>query len=160
MAYAALPDVQARIPTQICTLTDGPPASQPSATQVTAWIQEISDWIDTTLTWRYLTPVTDAFDLILVKQACAALVASRVWSMLGGFQPGVPNGGSGGDLRREAHQLLAYSAVTGRSMIALLNTGYAEARESVLSEAETTFTDPTDTSGSNVPRAFSMSMEW
>lgn len=121
MAYATIADVQARIP--VARLTLGP-ASEPSAGTVESWLDAQSDWIDASLSARYAVPVTAPMDCALVREACAGLVAARVWTLLDGSGTGLGTG-MAAELRREALQLLGYSERTGRSELTLCNTAAA-----------------------------------
>lgn len=153
MPYAELDDVKPLIPAQVWSPSG---TSQPTAGQAELWLDDLSKWIDTTLTWRYVVPVTNDADLELLRPICASLAAAKVLSAKSGFRPdGTP---AGAELRREALAMLAYDARTGRSQIALSTALYATEREAALSSPVGTFTDPANDLSS--PPPFSMGMEF
>jgi phage gp36-like protein len=154
MAYATPADVQARVPTQLLTLGAG---SQPSAAQVTAWLAAASAWIDATLAWKYLAPVTAAPDAALLAPVCAALVAAQVWTVISGHDAKLA--ANAGELRREALQLLAYDARTGQSRLVLSQTALADSGEAAVNQPEGTFTDPDQSDGATHARLFWIGME-
>ncbi|HEY3283072.1 MAG TPA: phage protein Gp36 family protein [Armatimonadota bacterium] len=151
MAYCDLVHVQARVPTQTLTIAEG---SQPSSGQVMEWVNSDSAWIDATLLWRYQMPAAAA-DAGLLKPICAALVASRVYQVQAGADADYREVAEG--LRKEALQLLAYDAKTGRSNLVLANTPAATTGEAQTGTPVSTFTDP-DVFPSN-PRMFSIGKE-
>lgn len=144
--YADVADVQARIPEQMLTI-DGD--SQPTESRVGDMLDAASAWIDSTLRWRYATPVTHPDDLMLLRPACDALVASQCWHVIGAASPDFASHGK--DLRKEAHSTLAFDERTGRSFITLPNTSLSDTGEAAIGQPESTFTDP-DSGGE--PRAF------
>jgi len=149
--YAEVADVQARIPAQMCTLgTD----SQPPQSEVEVWLDATSAWLDASLRWKYMVPVTDPTDRNTLRMLCSMLVASQVWSVIGGHTAQVP--GNGPLLRKDALLLLAYDERSGRSNLVLPNTPLAETGEATVADPEGSFTDP-DTDG--VPRFFELGRE-
>ena len=87
---------------------------------------------------------------------CAALVAARVWSVLGGHGGEPPANAT--ELRREAYSLLAYDARTGRAGLVLPNTALVDSGEAGLAQPEGTFTDPDAEDG--IPRLFGIGREF
>jgi hypothetical protein len=151
--YATVEQVQARVPTQLCQISA---ESQPSVAVVTEWLDAASLWLDSALRWRYGVPVTDAGDRALLAPICAAVVAARVWSVLGGHGGETPVNAT--ELRREAFGLLAYDARTGRASLVLPNTALIDSGEAGLAQPEGTFTDP-DMEGGHA-RLFSLGREF
>lgn len=137
MAYATVAEVQARIPTQLLEIGT---ASQPTTAQVTAWLTAESLWIDAALRWRYSVPVTDADDLLRLATICAALVASRCWTVLGGHSAEVVANAE--QLRNEALSMLAYDRRTGRALLVLPGTSLSGSGEAAVMLPESSFTDP------------------
>ena len=164
MAYATVADVQGNIPAQMCTISDGFPPSQPSATLVTQWLESASAFIDGSLRWKYIVPITDATDILVLREACALLAAARVWDVLGGHSAQEPAGGAA--LRTNAYDLLVYdrkgnanaAIPPGRSYVELPNTTLATTGEAALGEPMSTFTDPADPM--NEQRMFSIGMQF
>jgi hypothetical protein len=142
MAYATVGDVQARIPTQLWSAGFD---SQPTQDQVCAWLQETSDWVDRTLAWKYTIPITDPTDLATLQPIITNLVAAQVWDVLAGTAPQYAE--TGARLERRGKQALAYNASTGRSMIAMNNTGFSDTGEAVTDFPDSSFTDPSEVGG-------------
>src|SRR4051812_34390111 len=109
MPYATSSAVQDRIPLQ---LWEAAPDSQPGLSVVEEWLAADTRFVEAALRWKYLVPVTDAEDLALLAPIVAALTAARVWTVVAA-QGGQPTP-AGDGMRREALQMLAYSASTGR----------------------------------------------
>lgn len=155
MAYAAVSDVQARIATQVLTIGA---SSQPTTTQVSAWLDQQSAWIDNTLRWRYSVPITDADDLSMLKPIAATLVASMCWQVLGSHGGELPSPAT--ELRKEALQMLAYDVRSGRAMLVLPNSAVSDSGEAGLAAPEGSFTDPDDEDETTNPRMFEIGMDW
>lgn len=137
--YAEVPDVQARLPEQMLFI-DGD--SQPSESRVGDMLEAASGWIDSTLRWRYTVPITHVDDLMLLRQACAALVAAQCWQVISASSPDFA--AIGKDLRKEAMVMLAYDERTGRSALTLPNSTLSETGEASIGQPDSTFTDPDD----------------
>lgn len=155
MAYAVVADVQARVATQLVTISA---TSQPSTTQVTEWLAQQSAWIDATLRWRYSVPITDATDVDMLQPICAALVAAMVYQVVGSHSAeGLE---IAKQLRRDALEMLGYAARTGdgRSAITLPNSALSSSGEAAVGQPVSSFTDP-DVSD-NTPRFFEIDTEW
>lgn len=155
-AYAVGGDVQAHIPTQAWELGVD---SQPTTAQVLTWLEQTSRWVDGTLGWKYVVPVTDAEDVALLREIVAQLVAARVWRVLKGHD------GEGSttskELRAEALASLSYIAQgtqAGRSFLVLSNTDLADSGEGARGQAVGSFTDPDD--DESVDRFFKIDMSW
>lgn len=155
MPYAALDDVKARIPSQIWS---GGPTAQPSEVAVSAWLTATSDWVDSSLRWKYAVPVTDATDLLILQQVVALLAAAQVWDVKASFNPQTGGTISGAGLRKNAYELLAYDAKSGRSNLVLPNTPESDSGEAAGGLADSSFTDP-DACGSE-PRYFRIGMDF
>jgi hypothetical protein len=153
VAYAAIADVQARVPTQVCQMGE---TSQPSADVVEGWLDATSAWVDASLRWKYLVPVTDAADRGTLKQVVAQLVAAQVWDVIGGHGGDQPAGGA--SLRRAAFQMLAYNEREGRSYLLLPGTTLADTGEAEVEQPVGSFSDPDDGAGSS--RLFSIGMNF
>lgn len=153
--YAAVSDVQALFPTQILTI--GATSAVTSVT-VSAWLQDASNWIDATLRWRYMTPITDANDIAILGPICAMLVAARVWNVLSGYSKDVP--GNGAAFRAAALADLAYDPKSGRSNLALPSMLLAGDETVEIAIPSTSFTDPSQTSNPDiVQRLFTMAQD-
>lgn len=154
--YASLADVRSRVPAQLWTPS---PRSHPTDEMVLGWLDAASAWIDTTLRWKYVVPVTEAADLALLRPICARLVAAQVWEVIGGHGQDQPS--SANMLRKEARILLAYDPgsgmrpSSGQANIVLPNTALAVTGEAVVASPSSSFTDP-DEGGAD--RLFSMGM--
>lgn len=152
-AYATVADVQARFPSQIIeTFSDSSPITE---SQVSLWLDQQSDWVDRTLAWNYVVPITDSDDTAALNPIVADLVAAQVCQ----FRDSYDNKESFGysSFRKQALSSLAYDQKTGRSMIALSNSSSASSGEANRSAPTSSFTDP-DADGSN-PRVFKVSMD-
>lgn len=172
MAYASVADAQARIRTALLTIGAG---SEPTTTQVTDWLEQWSLWVDQSLAWKYVVPVTQADDLKLLKPVVAALVAAECWGVIATANPGQEDRGP--ELRAEALAMLAYQPATARqfvpgvgmvavtaraglaekSFLVLPHTALADSGEAAVGAPVGSFTDP-DAEGS-VPRFFRAAME-
>lgn len=153
MPYAELEDVQSRIPTQLCELG---PASQPSQTDVEAWLAQISNWVDSGFAWKYEIPITAEADLAVLKPIVADLVAARVWSVLAGHSE--EYGKIGESLARNARDMLMFNRTTGRMLLVLPSTTLATEGEAAVAQPAGTFTNP-DVRGNN-PRLFKIGMNF
>ena len=156
MAYAVVSDAQDHIPTQLLTIGL---ASQPSSAQVTAWIDEYSDWVDTVLAWRYSVPILDAADIKVLKTIVGLMAASAAWNVLGGHDgQGPPNGPI---LWKRAMELLGWNPKTGQATLTLGHSLAALTPEdtSLIGSPSSTFTDPLG-DRPNVRRSFTAAMEF
>lgn len=121
MAYATYGDVQKYVATQVCTLGA---SSQPTATTVTGWCTQESNWVANTLRWRYNPDdITDENDLATLQDIVAMLVAAKVWTEIGGHGGELP--AIVKQLEDRAHKKLGYSAVSGNSNLVLGKTSEA-----------------------------------
>lgn len=155
MAYAVVADVQARIATQLLTITA---TSQPSSAQVGEWLDQQSAWIDATLRWRYAVPITNATDVDMLQPICAGLVAAMVYQVVGSHSAeGLE---IARQLRRDALEMLGYAMQdgAGRSSITLPNSALSSSGEAAVGQPVSSFTDP-DVSD-NLPRFFEIDAEW
>jgi phage gp36-like protein len=157
MSYATTADVQARIPTAVLTIGAG---TEPSSATVDGWLTSASAWIDSSLAWKYLMPVTDPSDLELLRPICAALVAAQVFSVLAASDATLD--AMVRSLRAEALSALVYSpggagtwmeggatVITskdlsgiGRAMLVLRHTALEDSGEAALDQPLSTFSDP------------------
>jgi len=74
--YHNLSDVQSRLPSAIATIDA---LSEPSAEQVTAWMEEVEAFVEGQLATRYQVPITGSQSILIVRDICADLTAYRVW---------------------------------------------------------------------------------
>jgi hypothetical protein len=137
MLYATISDVQSRIPTQLCEIG---PESQPAESDVRAWLEQLSRWVDSGLRWKYEVPITEEDDLAVLAPIVADLAAARVWSVLAGSSE--EYGKIGDRLERFAKDMLAWNRNTGRMLIVLPSTTLAEDGEAAVARPAGTFTDP------------------
>lgn len=152
MPYATAANVQARIPKQLCEIG---PASQPSLSQVEAWLTAQSNWIDRALRWKYVTPITDADDIAVLREICAQLVASQIWDVKGSFGP--DQASQGPHLRRSALETFAWDAKSGQSRLVLSDSSLSDTGEAAVMQPEGTFTDPDSEDDDVNPRFFKIS---
>lgn len=138
MAYAVPGDIQDLIPTQLLTIGL---ASQPTTAQVTSWINEASAWIDAAISWKYVVPITDANDLLLLKTITALYVAAKCWNVIGGHGGQEPANGPA--MLKEMVQLLAYDQKTGLAHVILRNSLLRTVDTEMIGTPTSTFTDPT-----------------
>jgi len=76
--YCSVADVQKLIPaTEIWDSSDS--AAVPAIADVTDWITQLSNYIDSRLSRRYTVPITGDISLSALRSICARLVALRVW---------------------------------------------------------------------------------
>lgn len=73
MAYCIIDDVKSLF---LSLPTSG--TTQITDTEITAWINEESAYIDSLLRSKYRTPLLDVDSLLVVKKACAYLVAAEI----------------------------------------------------------------------------------
>ncbi len=74
--YHTLSDVQSRLPSSIATIDA---VSEPNASQVTAWMDEVEAFVEGQLAIRYQVPITGTQSILIVRDICADLTAYRVW---------------------------------------------------------------------------------
>lgn len=174
MAYATVAQVQGRLRTGLITIGA---TSEPSTATVTEWLEEVSAWIDATLAWRYVVPVTDSNDKAVLRRAATALVAGMVLKVLAA---------SGGDVGDDAEALMgegltdlvyqpgsvksfvpgvgsvvvAKDAVAaGRSLVVLPNTAESDSGEAAVDHAAGSFSDPDAEEGGVNERLFEIGRE-
>lgn len=154
MAYATLDDVQDRLPTQVWEIGV---TEQPSSAAVSGWLEAQTRFLNGTLAWKYSVPVTDASDLAVLRQVCAALVAAEVYDLLAMHDPANLSNPAR-NLRQNAYQQLAYDAKSGQAHLVLSGTALSESGEADVGSPEGSFTDP-DAEGSE-PRLFPDELEF
>jgi hypothetical protein len=171
--YADVADVQDRIDTAIWTAGA---ASQPAQATVETLLQSASRWVDATLAWRYVVPITQDCDLVLLRPIVADLVAAQLYEILSASRPDLLDQGRA--MRARALTGLVYhpgglgtwlsggSAVVvgrelgsmGRSYLTLPSSTLADTGEAALGQPLTTLTDPDAEDG--VPRLFAIDQAW
>lgn len=122
--YATLEDVQGRIPVQ--QWNSARDAQQPSRALVEGWLDTFSQWVDSTLAWRYAVPITHADDREILRGIVAELVVARVYATLAGHadQPEVAR-----EWRLSAERLLNFDAKSGQARLILPNSTPATSDE-------------------------------
>lgn len=111
--YATAADVQGRVWMSNLVINQ---TSEPSIGEIETWLMSASRWIDSTLSFRYVVPVTDACDLEILRPICAALVAAQVWRGLASRNPGQE--GRAPELEEEAFLRLGLERGSSRNFIA------------------------------------------
>jgi hypothetical protein len=169
--YASVEDVQRLIWSSHLAISD---MSEPNRASVEDWLCDVTQWIDRTLAWKWVVPVTDTGDREVLRPICAALVAARCWQALVARFPGQEDraqeleseglsrlvynpGGAGSRLKGSVAVVVAHrTGVLGKSLIVLTGTAQASTELAGLRFASHTFTDPDSEDENATPRRFSL----